>query len=76
MSELPFLKKKNTFNSGGGETVMRESDDGQDGLLDSVAQELFEAIEKKDIKGFRSALEALVLHINDEDKKQDQEDME
>ena len=55
---------------------MRESDDGQDGLLDSVAQELFEAIEKKDIKGFRSALEALVLHINDEDKKQDQEDME
>jgi hypothetical protein len=42
-------------------------------LLDMVAQELFEAIEKKDSRAFRDALEALVLHIQDQDEEQDKQ---
>lgn len=67
--EIPFLKNKQN-NSGGG---VIEKNVGDDALIDSVAQELMQAIEKKDVKGFRSALEALVLHIQDMDKEQDGE---
>lgn len=45
-----------------------------DDLMDQVASELLEAIEKKNPKMLRDALTALVLHIQDEDKQQDQED--
>lgn len=61
--ELPFLKNKQNAGVSVGSA-------GPD-LMDSVADELFQAIEKKDIKSFRQALEALVLHIQDEDAAQD-----
>lgn len=44
----------------------------QDDLLEQVAHELMEAIEKKDKALLIEALRALVLHIQDEDQKQDE----
>lgn len=42
-------------------------------MMDQVAQELLTAIEHKDHKALREALEALVLHICDEDNQQPQD---
>lgn len=69
--ELPFLKNK---NQDGGGVMARTAPDGKSDsdLMDGVAQELLSAIEKKDIRALREALEALVLHIQDEDQEQDE----
>lgn len=48
-----------------------ESSDS-DQLMDSVAQELLEGLEKKDKQMVLDALTALVLHIQDMDKEQDE----
>lgn len=42
-----------------------------DSMLDSVAQEMLQAIAKKDHKMMLEALTALVLHIQDMDQEQD-----
>lgn len=52
-----------------------EQPDDMDSMLDSVAQEMLQAIEKKDHKMLLEALTALVLHIKDQDEAQDQEPM-
>lgn len=46
-----------------------------DELMDQVAAELLEGIEKKDKKMVMDALQALVLHIQDNDQEQDQQPM-
>lgn len=73
--ELPFLKNKSNNQGGGGPAVkLRAPDDGGAvDLMDSVVDEFWQAIEKKDKALFKDALRALVLHIQDEDKSQDQE---
>lgn len=43
-----------------------------DEMLDAVADELLQAIEKKDKKALCEALEALVLHITDSDQEPEQ----
>lgn len=45
-------------------------------LMDQVASELLEGIEKKDKQMVRDALKALILHCMDEDEAQDSQDME
>lgn len=47
-----------------------------DEMMDQVAQELLEGIEKKDHKMVMDALTALVFHIQDADQEQDTELME
>jgi hypothetical protein len=42
-----------------------------DEMMNQVAQELLEGIEKKDHKMVMDALTALVLHIQDQDQEQD-----
>lgn len=68
MSELPFLKNKK--NQGGGTPIMevtRESDSyNPNELSDSVCNELFTALEKKDKQMFKDALRALMGMMNDE----------
>lgn len=49
---------------------MNETDE----ILDAVADELLQAIEKKDKKMLLDALQALVLHIQDMDAEQDMDD--
>jgi len=46
-----------------------------DDLMDSVAQEMLDAVDKKDHKLFIEALEALVRHIQEMDEEQDREEM-
>lgn len=73
--ELPWLKNKSKNQGGGGPTTvkMRPSDDGGAvDLMDSVVDEFWQAIEKKDKALFKDALRALVLQIQDEDKLQDE----
>lgn len=68
MSELPFLKRKNQ-GGGGPPIIKRVSADGLDHkeLIGHAADEFMTAIEKKDLKAFHEALQALVLMISDKD---------
>jgi hypothetical protein len=71
---LPFLKNKLEGSASGPvETIEREPDEGaeQFDLLDAVAEDMLTAIETKDKKLLKSALEALLEHIQEEDKEQD-----
>ena len=69
---LPFLKNRDDgIGVGETETKEREHDEDFD-LLGAVAEDLLAAIEKKDAKLLRSALEALCEHIQDLDAVQDQ----
>lgn len=73
--ELPFLHNKKNQGGGGPTEKMRASNDGStsdDSLMDQVADEFLQAIEKKDKGLLRDALKALVLHIQDEDQEQDE----
>lgn len=75
--ELPFLKNKKQ-DGGGGSAIERKASTKDDGMDDSemmghVWDELVSAFEKKDRKLGMDALTALVLYIQDQDKKQDQE---
>lgn len=73
MAELPFLKKKMKMAGGGAMETTREPDmSSDDAMLDDVAGELFEALERKDKRAFRQSLEALVLHIKDADEMGDE----
>lgn len=45
-------------------------------LIDSVAQEMLDAIDKKDHKLMLEALSALIMYIQEQDLKQDKEDIE
>lgn len=58
--------------------LMEKHDEMQDmdQMMDQVAHELMEGIEKKDSKMVMDALTALVLHIQDADQDQDSEMME
>lgn len=70
--KLPFLKKRS--DQGGGQPpieITRPHDDGSSDLTSQVVDELIEAVDKKDIKSMRQALQALVLMIQDQDKEQD-----
>ncbi len=72
---LPFLKNRDDgAGVGPVETLERKPDEEAEfGTLDAVAEDLLSAIEKKDKKLLRSALESLVSHIQSEDVEQDQE---
>lgn len=72
---LPFLKNK---HEGGVsmpvDVIERETDEGSDGfdMLDAVAQDFIDAIHAKDKKLLKSALEALLEHIQENDQVQDE----
>lgn len=62
--ELPFLKNKNDM--GGGTAVTRPADETSDeALTKHITEELMTSISKKDFKGIRQALQALVSIIKD-----------
>lgn len=80
--ELPFLKNKN--QSGGGGPILEikaapthdrgAMNDDQE-MLSQVWDELFQSFDTKNKKLGMEALTALVLHIQEEDHEQDQEEM-
>lgn len=75
--DLPFLKNKHKMAGGGPvATIHAQTSDtvADDTIIDAVASEFLEAIEKKDVRALRQALEALVLHIKDMDESRDMED--
>lgn len=65
---LPFLKNKQEAAMSGDED---ETDDF--GTIDAIAQDMFEAFEKKNTALLKSALGALCDYIQSEDKEQDQQ---
>jgi hypothetical protein len=73
---IPFLKKKEAAMSGPVEVMEREPDEGKEEsfeMLDAICQDMMDAFHKKDHKLLKSALEALVEHIQDVDASQDLE---
>ncbi len=65
---IAYSKKREHMAEGG--EVEDYSEDDQ--LLDSVAQEMLDAIDRKDHKAMLDALTALVTYIQQEDQEQDQ----
>lgn len=71
---IAYSEKERHMAEGG--EMDENMDQDQEMLMDQVASELLEGIEKKDKKMVMDAIKALVLHIQDEDEKQDSMDME
>lgn len=65
MADLPFLKNKNKKRDGVVVAAGTSEDSSKD-LLPHIADELLQAIDKKDLKAIRAAVKALVLMIRDE----------
>lgn len=72
---IAYSEKERHMAEGGEMEDMPEQDD-KDQMLDDVASELCDGIERRDHKMVRDAIKALVLHIQDEDQEQDDKDME
>lgn len=70
---LPFLKHKDDgVGVGPTESIEREHDEDFD-MLGAIAEDLIQAIEKKDKNLLKDALAAFAEHLMDIDEKQDQE---
>lgn len=73
---LPFMKKKDEVSASNAEdeSITRKPDEDESfGMLDAVADDMLEAAKKGDKALMKSALEALVSHIQAEDQEQDQQ---
>lgn len=69
---LPFLREKDGFAQGPVETQVRTPDDGEGyDHLDALADDILAAIEKKDRRMLRSALEALCELVREESGQDD-----
>lgn len=67
MSMIPFLKNKD--KQGGGPTIEVERSPDQTNpkhLLEGIAEELIQAITKKDFAAIRASLRAFLLMINED----------
>jgi hypothetical protein len=76
---LPFLKNRGEgAGQGPIEKLERKPDDDVPGfdMLSAVAEDILKAVEKKDHKLLKEALEALCEHVQDLDAEQDQQTME
>jgi tRNA A37 N6-isopentenylltransferase MiaA len=75
---LPYLKNRDDgVGQGPVESIQRKHDeDAGFDMLDAVAEDLMDAIERKDKKRLRAALEAFADHIQSTDEVQDQQTME
>lgn len=72
---LPFLKnKKEGSVSAPVDVIEREPDEGSNDfeMLDAIAEDMISAMHSKDKKLLKSALEALVEHIQNADEIQDE----
>jgi hypothetical protein len=71
---LPFLKNKEASVSANAEdeSERRKPDVDSFEMLDAIAEDMIEAMHSKDRGLLKSALEALVEHIKEEDVKQDE----
>jgi hypothetical protein len=70
------LHNADKYADGGEADQTDDQPSDQDELMDSVAGELLEGLEKKDKQMVMDALTALVLHIGDMDKAQDSDDQQ
>lgn len=70
---LPFLKNNNDAAAVGPVEVKERDHDESFDMLDAVAEDLLQAIEKKDKKLLKNALSALCEHLQDIDEKQDEQ---
>jgi len=75
---LPFLKNKQEGGmSGTVDEVKKRMPDNEDqedyGMLDAIAEDIMDAVQKKDKKVLKGALEALIEHIQEADEIQDEE---
>lgn len=74
---LPFLKDRHEGSmSGPVETIRRDPDEDNPDyeMLDAIAEDMIEAIHKKDRKFLKDALKALCEYLRDEDEEQDYEE--
>jgi hypothetical protein len=72
---LPWLKRKEEGSASSPvESVERKPDEAKEfGMLDAVADDMLAAFKADDHSALVAALESLVAHIQEQDKKQDGE---
>lgn len=73
---LPFLKDRHEGSASApvDESIKREPDNEEDyGMVDAIADDMIEALQKKDKSLLKDALNALIEHIRYEDELQDSE---
>lgn len=72
---IPFLKKKQEAAVMVPDEIKVRKPDEEEasefGMLDAIVEDMIEAIHKRDKRLLKSALEALVGHIKEEDEMQD-----
>ncbi len=75
---LPFMKNKEASADLGEDEAISRKPDGEESfdMLDAVAEDMIAALGKKDKALLKSALQALVEHIQDEDVEQDQSQLQ
>ena len=75
---LPFLKNRQEgAASGPVDTIKREPDEPADyDMLDAVAEDMMEAFNRRDTTALKTALSALIEHLQSQDEKQDEQTME
>jgi len=77
---LPFLKNQKEGGMSGPIEVevrsTRDDDDHEYGYLDAIADDMFDAIESKDRRALKSALESFCEYIKQEDEESDHEEFE
>lgn len=70
---LPFLKDKKEGGMSGPVETKKMGDDSESyDMLDAIAEDMIQALHKKDKELLKGALEALVEHIKAEDEIQDE----
>lgn len=72
---IAYAEKRKHMAEGGDMEHDQEEADKKE-MLEMVCKEMMDAIERKDHEMLLEALQALVLHIQDEDREQDMHDME
>lgn len=69
--KLPFLKNKTWPRIAKPMEEKLVNASPEELLEDHLAGELLDAVEKHDVKGFRAAMEAMVLHMFEESDERD-----
>lgn len=78
---LPFLKRKDdssAYSMGEDEPTRSRNPDNPDdddyGMIDAIAEDMLEAVSKKDKSLMKDAIEALCDYIREEDIEQDEQE--
>lgn len=69
---VPFLKNKEVASANAEHEPLLRNSDQDFGMLDAIVEDVLEGVHKNNKELLKSALEALIGHIKEEDQEQDE----